>query len=467
MKIDGTIYIKGEHYTVKSELSKSVIIQTNDCEYHSLTIVLNNKGHYLYKIDGAITDISKFEVNDNVLSAIKNDLCNMMINEYKMIDYYFANPNRMSPIVYSMDELDDVKNTIPQKKYQRDIFSIAVPTKEKVNDDLEKECNGIGISDTLQRRKYIDDKIELVYQDRINKWDLLKTFFNEVQDNLEYKFNMESKNEYESEIKKIDDMKTNDIFFIKRKIEYLASQIKTPFAADLEFEYCDNGIMTLDLILPSSLSIPRYKAILNNGTLTILDKTNNELRNMMTNCVLSSVFLVIAYIFNVSVYIKIINITVWLGGHEKGLGWLTINRDNQLVKHLNHADFKVYYKYLSHLFKIKDSSFVIYSKMELLQSIANCRYHISCSSSDDYSFVSISEILNYLNNPELSYSDSKDIFDEIRKAQDFGANTVNIKNTTLSLLREYHNKETANNNRDQSIIDFEKSWKGYRYDEIS
>lgn len=466
MKIDGTIYIKGEHYTVKSELSKSVIIQTNDCEYHSLTIALNNKGHFQYKIDGGITEISKYEVDENVLSAIKDELCNMMIDEYKMIDYYFANPNRMSPIVYSMDELDDVKNTIPQKKYQRDIFSIAVPTKEKVNDDLEQECNGIGISDTQQRRKYIDENIELVYQDRINKWDLLKTFFNEVQNNLEYKFNMESKNEYESEIKKIDEMKTNDIFFIKSKIEYLANQIKTPFAADLEFEYCDNGTMTLDFILPSSLSIPRYKTVLNNEILTILDKTNNELRNMMTHCVLSSVFLVIAEIFNVSVYIKTINITVWLGGHEKGLGWLTINRDNQLVKHLNCVDYMEYYKYLSHLFEIKDSSFVIYSKMELLQKIANCQYHIICTNSDDYSFVSISEILKYLSNPELSYSDSKDIFDEIRKAQGFGANTVSIKNTTLSLLREYKKKENAKNNRDQSIIDFEKSWKGYRYDEI-
>lgn len=240
MKIDGTIYIKGEHYTVKSELSKSVIIQTNDCEYHSLTIVLNNKGHFQYKIDGGITEISKYVVDENVLSPIKNELCNKMIDEYKMIDYYFANPNRIAPIVYSMDELDDVKNTIPQKKYERDIFSVVVPTKEKTIDDLEKECNGIGIEDTQLRRKYIDENIELVYQDRINKWDLLKTFFYEVQDNLEYKFNMESKNEYESEIKKIDDMKTNDIFLIKSKIEYLANQIKTPFAADLEFEYCDN-----------------------------------------------------------------------------------------------------------------------------------------------------------------------------------------------------------------------------------
>lgn len=237
------------------------------------------------------------------------------------------------PNIYPSSYYESLLTEMSQKRYTKKTFQLSSPSKQDVVKALENEADyvigktGEGIED--KKTKFVADRIDKVYKDKIEQWKKLKDFFEEMETYRESKQNDIYREEFIQERNQLEKMISGDETYVNSKIVELFNSMKLPYDIICEVHYDKkNHCSTIGVELPNDFGIPLQKHVqmVRLGS-TLKDKLQREITQETTDCTLSLAYYLAGQLFDISVNIDSVYALLWNPGRQYGVLWANFDRD--------------------------------------------------------------------------------------------------------------------------------------------
>lgn len=218
-------------------------------------------------------------------------------------------------------------------KPQRREFSIPRPLDNEISAILEQEAKAKlhGQKHTIaEEKKYIQDHFKEVENDRIAKWNEVRTLFFSIEQSRQEREKQRLQQEYQQKRQAMLDILEGEPYAIEQGMEELASTIKVPIDFDFEYTYDRaKGRVAVEIEIINGIQLPLQKAVrLASGRASIKNKLVREINEETKDTLLSFAYLFASKVFEISLGISIVETTIWDEDKAKGYCWIEFERDS-------------------------------------------------------------------------------------------------------------------------------------------
>lgn len=279
-----------------------------------------------------------------VVRAI-NDCTNQLTDMFKLT----ARPLTAIDMEKKVKEVRPISPKEAEKKLEKvkpvdivpETYNIEKPTYESVRDMLtdvaEKRIESIFFwTNRSKREAFVSRMLEPTYKNELLKWESAKRDFDQQQAEYVKKEKarmqeaydtvlkeIENANfEYEDAQKALDSFVNGDVNYINESIDHLLACIEVPFEFSINYEYLpDHRILRIQLDLPEIEDFPKKKAsLLATEEISIKDKGKAECTKDYAYSVCGMAFFFVGMMFNVSLKIRVIEISAYTQRINKATG---------------------------------------------------------------------------------------------------------------------------------------------------
>lgn len=270
---------------------------------------------YFYPDDTQITDPAVirqivnapgYKAEKERMTIARNQNILDEVNQYNEANEDLINISKQSP-ARILDESDYIEelNNIEEKKYKIRSFNEPMPTVEDVKENLMKiakeEIKGL-FSAGEQRREYVENNYEKLFNTRMNYWNKKKEEFDANEKKIEIEENKKYKEEYENERKYINNIIKGEEEDVCNDIDLWLQGLEMPLEFNVNYDYSQSkGTLYVDLDLPEIEDFPKQNAVqLANGNKKMKDKSQTELFADYKNYVFGLAIFITGNLFNIS-----------------------------------------------------------------------------------------------------------------------------------------------------------------------
>lgn len=177
--------------------------------------------------------------------------------------------------------------------------------------------------------QYVKSMFDKVEKDRIDKWNELKNYFNQLDQTRKDIERAALQQEFQLRKQNLLDMLHGEPYVIEKGMEELSKSIELPFDLDYTYNYYPNeGLIEVDAEIINDIPIPLQKAVLlASGRVSIKNKLVRELKQDTKDTVLSFIYLFTSKVFEISLNITRVQITLWCADKTGGYCWIEIPRE--------------------------------------------------------------------------------------------------------------------------------------------
>ena len=347
---------------------------------HRAYLQLDADGSYTIKVDGQIN--SPFEASakrsPNYKTG-KTQLANQMIHR---IETYYATftglyKQTMHLAVGSYKEREMAVNlrktdaeieaeadtqvkkpdysSIVLKKYNKKPYKGVAPTKQSaeaiLNEEADHKFFAVFRSHSREKKQYVEENLNDVYQDRIEKFRELQSYFGKIQETLAVTADAMHIADYNSKrnimLAKYKSRRDAFIYdrterrdkdknyiigpldYVDKSIMDLKTKVHFPFEVTVITSYSKTeSLLDVKTIIPDYIPIPETKAsILSSGKISVKSKLQREKNQDMVLCQLGVAYYLCGFLFNISANIKTIRLSLLAKSNNDGLYWVQFPRD--------------------------------------------------------------------------------------------------------------------------------------------
>jgi hypothetical protein len=239
----------------------------------------------------------------------------------------FINISKYTPEIIIESVVRDEFETLKPQTYVSQEYTIQIPTKEIITQELaveakEKIKNILFWKNKKLRETYIFENLESRFQLKVDEWTKSKQLFIETENANKVAKDKEFYEDYAVTKKEFQEVLQGDTNYVTEKIEAILSDIILPVEFSVSYEYHPElNQLKIDLDLPEIENMPQDKAnVLSSGKISIKQKTQKELKQQYSQCVSGISFYLGGTFFNISTAIKEILISGYTQRTNKATG---------------------------------------------------------------------------------------------------------------------------------------------------
>ena len=239
----------------------------------------------------------------------------------------FINISKYTPEIIIESVVHDEFETLKPQTYVSKEYTIQIPTKEIITQELaveakEKIKNILFWKNKKLRETYIFENLESRFQLKVDEWAKSKQLFIETENANKAAKDKEFYEDYVVTKKELQEVLLGDTNYVTEKIETILSDIVLPVEFSVSYEYHPElNQLKIDLDLPEIENMPQDKAnVLSSGKISIKQKTQKELKQEYSQCVSGISFYLGGTFFNISTAIKEILISGYTQRTNKATG---------------------------------------------------------------------------------------------------------------------------------------------------
>ena len=211
-------------------------------------------------------------------------------------------------------------------------FSIARPTKKEIEAMLEVEAKAKlhGTSPTVAEiQQYIQAHFDEVEKDREAKWNEVRKLFYDLDSGRIEREKQRLQREYQQKRQDMLDILNGEPYAIEKGMEDLCANISVPLDCDYTYTYeKEKGRVAVEIEIINGIQIPLQKAVrLQSGRPSIKNKLVREINEETKDTILSFAFLFASKVFEISLNIEFVEVTIWKEGRDAAYCWIEFTRD--------------------------------------------------------------------------------------------------------------------------------------------
>ena len=211
-------------------------------------------------------------------------------------------------------------------------FPIVKPSKADVTNILKNEATAKlhGENPSANRiDQYVNSLFDKVEKDRLDKWNELKTYFNQLDQTRKDKENVRLQQDFQLRRQELLDILHGEPYIVEKGMEDLSKTIEVPFDLDYSYNYYQNqGLIEVEIETINDIAIPLQKAVLlASGKVSIKNKLVREIKTDTKDTILSLVYLFASKVFEISLNVKTIQLALWGADKSAGYCWIEIPRE--------------------------------------------------------------------------------------------------------------------------------------------
>lgn len=231
-------------------------------------------------------------------------------------------------------------------------FSIPRPTKKEIEAILEVEAKAKlhGKNPTVAEiKQYVQTHFSEVEKDREAKWNEARKLFYDLDSGRMTREKQRLQREYQQKRQAMLDILNGEPYAIEKGMEDLCASISVPIDFDFTYTYDkEKGRVAVEIEIINGIQIPLQKAVrLQSGRPSIKNKLVREVNEETKDTVLSFAYLFASKVFEVSLNISFVEVTIWQEGKGAAYCWIEfprigIMRDNPryLVPAFDYANYR-------------------------------------------------------------------------------------------------------------------------------
>ena len=281
---------------------------------------------YFYPDDTQITDPAVirqivnapgYKAEKERMTIARNQNILDEVNQYNEANEDLINISKQSP-ARILDESDYIEelNNIEEKKYKIRSFNEPMPTVEDVKENLMKiakeEIKGL-FSAGEQRREYVENNYEKLFNTRMNYWNKKKEEFDANEKKIEIEENKKYKEEYENERKYINNIIKGEEEDVCNDIDLWLQGLEMPLEFNVNYDYSQSkGTLYVDLDLPEIEDMPdRYYRRMADGSYKLKDKAQKTIKEDYYKCVIGLAMCFVTNLFKCAIGVNTIVLSAY------------------------------------------------------------------------------------------------------------------------------------------------------------
>lgn len=298
--------------------------------YYEHSIIRKRLINMVYKVFANrptyIADVSR------QYSPSPREVINAYDNEKKAFtEMYKRYRQNMGP-VETTESFQKKIDAIPMGTPKRQTFFLPSPSKDEVRGILRDEAKAAlhgqnaSISD---ESRYIQNRLDNVLRDRQNKWDEAQSLFNSLEQTRIKNEERLLEIEWQQKRQLLLDVMNGDPDVIEQGMAEVSATLDVPFDLDFQYSYDQRtGLVAAEVEIINGINIPFQKAVpLASGRASIKNKLVREIAEETKDTILSFVYYFASKIFEISLNISKVELSVWDEGKGKGYIWVRIPRE--------------------------------------------------------------------------------------------------------------------------------------------
>lgn len=211
-------------------------------------------------------------------------------------------------------------------------FSIQRPTRKEIEVMLEVEAKAKlhGTNPTLAEiQQYIQAHFDEVEKDREAKWNEARKLFYDLDSGRLEREKQQLQREYQQKRQDMLDILNGEPYAIEKGMEDLCASIDVPLDFDFTYTYeKENNRVAVEIEIINGIQIPLQKAVrLQSGRPSIKNKLVREINEETKDTILSFAFLFASKVFEISLNIEFVEVTIWKEGRDAAYCWIEFTRD--------------------------------------------------------------------------------------------------------------------------------------------
>lgn len=262
-----------------------------------------------------------------------NDVSLQMVAAYEKRDTKYTAMHKGATRVQKLDDCQKRIADLSPRQYEREQFPFSRPMREDVRRELEQEAKVrfINLYDDSHNEcsTFVNEHEKEVMKVRLQAYEEIQSFFNDMQDSKAAQANAVFQQEYEQQKKEVEDFIAGEPYSTEVKIKSILEELAIPYRIEISCDYNQTqSRLNTDIELYGDMHIPTTKThILTSGKISIKNKLVKEMDQFRTETILSMVYYVAASLFNASINIQKQCVTVWLDGKCEGILSVMFDRD--------------------------------------------------------------------------------------------------------------------------------------------
>lgn len=300
----------------------------------NLTVTLDEFGKPIIKdANGDIISdgntLKKIKRQENYKEVVRNLVISRK-EELGKANSAFLEIYKLTPSLQEIKSIESRSNDIKFQEYIKATFPEEEPSLEKIKAEFEPKQKSTVEKIFFWRKDSKNDiDFDKIYHEKLNTWKLNKMAFEEKESEKKEREDAQNKKLYENARKDLERELSNPEETITKRINEFLADLVLPVEFSIEFEYLkDNKSLYVDLDLPEIEDLPKKKAMVSaSGKISIKPKTNKELKEDYSKCVIGLAFFFAGNFFNMTRDLE--NITI--SGYTQRLSKKTGNIEDEYV----------------------------------------------------------------------------------------------------------------------------------------
>jgi hypothetical protein len=329
-------------------------------------------------------------------------------------------------------------STIVLKKYNKKPYKGIAPTKQSaeaiLNEEADHKFFALLRSRSTEKKQYVEENLNDVYQDRIEKFRELQSFFDKIQDTLAATADAKHIADYNSKRNAMlaeyksrrdafiydrtehRDKDKNYIIgpfdYVDKSIMDLKTKVHFPFEVTVKTSYSKlESLLDVKAFIPDYIPIPETKAsILSSGKISVKTKLQREKSQDLVLCQLGVAYYLCGFLFNISANIKTIRFSLLTKSNNDGLYWVQFPREQFFTLDFANIDPLITLERFPHVIKYGRVELERMEKKELDRKINDALLMAGQASNANQTVLSMTDAQHIL--------DAMPNADDLRKAVD-------------------------------------------------
>lgn len=221
---------------------------------------------------------------------------------------------------------------VPLEKPQPKTFFLSRPKRDDslklLHDEAQAVFHGKNATQS-EITSYTQEHFDEVANDRMEKYNELRTLFYQIEQNRIEKEEKRLEREYQRKRKALLDILNGEPKAIEKGMAEIAKTIDIPFDIDFQYLYDQqSGKVSVEIEIINGIHIPLQKAsMLSNNRFSVKNKLVREVAEETKDTILSFVYFFASKVFEISHNISKVELTLWAEEREKGHIWVEFPRE--------------------------------------------------------------------------------------------------------------------------------------------
>lgn len=300
----------------------------------SATVQLDSLGNYEVLVNGnRFSSLENSAKRDADYKPALGDVSMKMMTAFDKRDAEFTAMHKKAARVQKLSDQQKKIDSLTLGQYEREKFPLARPMREEIRRELEAEADVrfVDLYDDKRKERvaFVNSHEKEAMAARLRAYEEVQAFFNSLQDDKEIKANAAHKREYDRQKSEIESFINGTSALVEKNLRMILGELSLPYRVEISCEYEERtGLLNTEVELHGDMNLPTNKTnLLSTGKISVKERLVREMEQFKTETIVSMVYYIAASLFNATINIRTLPLTVWLDSKREGLLWIQFDRE--------------------------------------------------------------------------------------------------------------------------------------------